>query len=381
MPMKLSRAQVNSWRLAKHYLTRRASSNELSQVVSKICGVQAQVLSAAQIGIGMRVNGISAQDVEDALWKTRKLVKTWCMRGTLHLLPAADLPLYVAALKTRIGYKSKSWLKFHKISLDEVEKITAEARNALDGRRLTREELVRSIVKRAGLRGWVKQEMLSGWGSLLHPAAYQGNLCFGPNEGKNVTFVRPDQWLGKWDEPSSEQALKTLVQRFVATYGPCSHEEFGHWWGVAGTGGSPTSTSKKIFSLAVNELVEVEFEGRRCWLRGNDIEDVEESAPVKSVRLLPSFDCYVMFYHPREFLVESKFSARVFRQLAGWNSPVVLINGEAAGTWQHRKRVGRILVEVEPFRPLGSAQKGLVEEEGKRLGEFLETKAEVSFAK
>ena len=285
------------------------------------------------------------------------------------------MPLYVAALKTRTGYRSKAWLKFHKISLDEIDRIASEVRNALDGRRLTREELVNDVAKRAGLRRWVKREMLSGWGSLLHPAAFQGSLCFGPNDGKNVTFVRPDQWLREWNEPSSEEALAMVARRFVTTYGPCSHEDFGHWWGV------PANNARRIFSSINDELADVQFEGRKAWLRKEDVEQVKNSIGRPTVRLVPSFDGYVMFYHPRELLVKEKFRGRVFRQLAGWNSPVLLIDGIAAGTWQHRGRASRIQVNVEPFRPLSSTQRRLVEEETKRLGEFLGTKAEASFAR
>src|SRR5215471_7765957 len=115
--IKLSHMQVNSWRLSKHHLADRADRNELNAVVSDVCGVQCQVMSAGQIGIGARVDGVTEKEVEDALWKERRLVKTWCMRGTLHILASADLPLYVAALKTRTGYRSKSWLKFHKIRI------------------------------------------------------------------------------------------------------------------------------------------------------------------------------------------------------------------------------------------------------------------------
>ncbi len=375
MVVKLSRGQVNYWRLNRHRLATRSPKGDLSRVVSEICGVQAQVMSGAEMAIWARVEDVTAQDVRDALWRDRRLVKTWCMRGTLHLLAAYDLPVYVAALKTRSLYRSGSWLKFHRISLEEIDKITSEARNALDGRCLTREELVNYIVKRAGLRRWVKREMSSGWGSLLHPAAYRGNLCFGPNQGKNVTFVRPDQWLGKWDEPGSEEALRTLLSRFVAAYGPCTREDFGHWWGIL------EHSTRKIFQSVIDELDEVEFEGRKAWLRREDVGQVQNSNRTKSLRLVPSFDPYVMFYSPRELLVESRFRARVFRQLAGWVSPVLLIDGVAAGIWQYRRRSGGIDVTVEPFRSLSRSERRLVEEETLKLGEFLGTKTEISFAK
>ncbi len=374
MATKLSHRQVNTWRLGRQHLLSRAPRSELIQAVSDVCGVHAQVMSGAAMAIWARVDSVKAQDVEDELWKHRRLVKTWCMRGTLHLLPSEELPLYVAALKTRTNYRQKAWLKGHGTRLDEIDKITEGARASLDGRILTREELVNDITRNAGFGRAVKQRMLSGWGSLLHPAAYKGYLCFGPSRGKNVTFVRPDQWLGKWDQLDSEEALKELLRRFIARYGPCSHRDFGHWWGV------PESSAKKIFASIVHELEEVEFSGTKVWMNKGDAEQCSESEDTPSVRMVPSFDPYVMFYGPRESLVEARFRTRVFRQLAGWNSPVLLVDGVAAGIWQYMKRSGRMHISVEQFRKLTSHERQMVESEAAKLGEFHEAKANVSFA-
>src|SRR5256712_7880586 len=112
--MNLSRAQGNSWRLSRHHLAKRVRKGQIEKVVSDLCGVQAQVLSYAALAIWARVEGITMQDVQDALWKHRSLVKTWCMRGTLHLISASDLPVYVAASKKTM-YVNRDWLKteFH----------------------------------------------------------------------------------------------------------------------------------------------------------------------------------------------------------------------------------------------------------------------------
>src|SRR2546422_9730416 len=99
--IKLSRTQVSSWRLSKNHLAPRAPKRDLSQVATDVCGVQAQVLSGAALSLWARVDNITIQDVEDALRKQRTLVKTWAMRGTLHLLSSNSLSKYVAALTTR----------------------------------------------------------------------------------------------------------------------------------------------------------------------------------------------------------------------------------------------------------------------------------------
>src|SRR2546425_4455089 len=99
--IKLSRDQVNSCRLSKNHLAERAPKRDMPLVVSDACGLQAQVLSGAALSLWARVEDITIEDVEDALWKHWTLVKTWAMRGTLHLLSSYSLSTYVAALKTR----------------------------------------------------------------------------------------------------------------------------------------------------------------------------------------------------------------------------------------------------------------------------------------
>src|SRR5438445_11740357 len=98
---KLSRDQVNNWRLSKNHLAQRAPKRDMPLVVSDACGLQAQVLSGAALSLWARVGNITIEDVEDALWKHWTLVKTWAMRGTVHLLSSYSLSTYVAALKTR----------------------------------------------------------------------------------------------------------------------------------------------------------------------------------------------------------------------------------------------------------------------------------------
>src|SRR3989475_8638896 len=223
MGINLSRAQVNSWRLSNHHLAKRARKGQIENVVSDLCGVQAQVLSYAALAIWARVDGITMQDVEDALWKRRSVVKTWCMRGTLHLISATDLPVYVAARKTTSIVK-RDWLT-PEIDIEERKRIVGAIREALDGQILTREQLADEVVQLLRVSASARKHMLSGWGNLLHPAAEQGYLCFGPSEGSKVTFVRPDQWIGRWSEPSGRDAWRILLRRFFETYGPANHHD------------------------------------------------------------------------------------------------------------------------------------------------------------
>ena len=339
------------------------------KVVSDLCGVQAQVLSGAALAIWARVGGITLQDVKEALWRHRSLVKTWCMRGTLHLLSSADLPTYVAASKTTLVIKT-DWLT-PEIGVDERKKITSTVREALNHRTLTREKLAEEVVQQLDLTTKTREHLLSGWGNLLQPAAQQGYLCFGPNEGSQVTFVRPDQWIGKWDEPSGPEAWKTILKRFFETYGPANHHDLAHWWGLR------PDRARAVMKYIVDELAEVDFEREKRWLLREDLALIVDGEKIESVKLLPSWDVYVMFYHPRELFISESNREKVFSQLRG-NRPVLLIDGIARGVWE-RKRKGKIIeIRVEPFGHIDSDQKKLVREEAASMGEFLGTDVKVS---
>src|SRR3989475_1384361 len=368
MVVNLSKSQVNSWRLTRHHLNKRDQKGQLARVASDICGVQSQVLSYAALALWARVDDITIQDVQDALWKHRSLVKTWCMHGTLHLIPASDLPVYVAARKTTMVVK-QDWLT-PEIGVEERKRIVGAIREALDGQILTREQLAEEVVKRLGMSARLRKHMLSGWGNLLQPAAEQGYLCFGPSKGSKVTFVRPDQWIGKWDEPSGRDAWKMLLRRFFSTYGPANHHDIGHWWGLR------PDKAKALMEYIADELEEIQFEGQKRWVRGEDLELILDAENICSVKLLASWDCYVMFYHPRELFVSHSHRASVFRKLEG-NAPVLLIDGVAGGIWEQRRKSGLTEVRVQPFGHLSSVQKQLVRDEAASLGEFLGTRVEV----
>src|ERR671932_2408365 len=107
----LTWSQVHRWRLAQHCLIPRLSRLDFVEAVTRTGGIQAQVMSAAELALWARVDGLTPQNVRSALWQDRTLVKTWAMRGTLHLIAAGDFPLYVAA---RSLSETRNWIDYFK---------------------------------------------------------------------------------------------------------------------------------------------------------------------------------------------------------------------------------------------------------------------------
>jgi hypothetical protein len=339
---EVSWQQVHAFRLAGHHLDRRAPKKDLTRVVGAMGGAQAQVMSAAELQVGVRVD-CRVADVRTALWKDRSLVKTWLMRGTLHLVPAADLPLYTAAMRTRWIRTLGAWLKFVQLTEPEFVGILGSIGDALDGNPMTRDELIAKVAH--GRSAHIRGVMKSGWGGILKPVARRGVLCFGPNRGQSVTFVRPEQWLDSWTEMDPDAALVEVARRYLRAYGPATKVDFARWWGAwSGVGTA-------AWAGLADELVDISVEGRRANLLVDDLGKLENASAPSSVRLLPAFDPYLMGHSGRDHLFEPAYRARVSRT-AGWISPVVLVDGRVIATWSHSIAKEVLRIAVEPFRRL-----------------------------
>ncbi len=363
---RLTWENVLAWRLRRQHLDRRAPREALLAAVADICGLHAQVMSSAELTAWARVEGIAPGAVGRALWEERTLVKTWAMRGTLHLLPASELPLWVAAqgaLKPR--HHAPSWLRYHGLTRAEADAMLAAIPRALDGRMLTREGLADAVAELTGA-AHLGEKLRESWGALLKPAAFRGDLCFAPNAGQNVRFTRPDQWLGAWAPVETDRAIREVVRRYLSACGPATREEFARWFGAA----SPTQAGALIGRLG-EEVTQVEVEGTRAWLLAEHAAEIAEAAPPGVVRLLPAFDGYVVAA-PRDApaVLPGEFKDRVYRP-QGWLSPVLLIDGRIAGVWRHERADDQLAVRVEPFGELPAWARRAAEAEAERLAGFV----------
>jgi hypothetical protein len=341
---ELTWPQVHAFRLERHHLMRRAAKTALSRVVGEIGGVQAQVMSVAELQVGVRVD-CRVEDVRDALWKRKTLVKTWLMRGTLHLVPSKDLPLFTAAMSTYGISNTNAWLRWMQITEPELIDLTDAIGRALNGQALTREELIAKVGKGRSER--IQLAMKSGWGGVLKPVARKGLLCFGPSRGQSVTFVGPEQWLGSWRAMDPDAALIEVARRYLRAYGPATKSDFTRWWGTwPGVG-------NRAWAGLAGDLAPVSIDGQRADILASDAERIRKQPIEASVQLLPAFDPYVMGHSTRDHIVEAANHSKVSRT-AGWISALVLVEGRVAGTWSHEAVKGTLRVTVEPFQTLTS---------------------------
>jgi len=326
-------------------------------------------MSSAELTLWARVEDLDRRAVQRALWEDRTLVKTWAMRGTLHLLPADELPLWHAALGTSRRYlKPAAWKTHFGITIEELDRVTEAVATALEGRLLTREELAREVGRLTGSASFGAKLGESSWGTMLRPAAFSGRLCFGPSVGQRVRFTRPDTWLVTTRPPvDPNEAPGAVTRRYLSAYGPATYQDLGRWW----TGGGVTKAREWIASLG-DEVSKVDLDGRPAWMLAADVREARELPPMRSVRLLPGFDQYVVgaSWHAEHLLPSGVLRSRVYRP-QGWISPVLLVNGRMEGVWRHEIKGSRVEVSIEPFVKAPGWVRRAAGEEAERLASFL----------
>ena len=365
-----SSEQIHAFRLRRHHLLDQ-SAKDLVTICRDVCGVQAQIMSAAQLQLWARNHAITPATVNDALWKTRSLVKTSLMRQTLHLVPADEFPLYIAAHKNARAKAVLSIMARCKITREEADALSALILEELKDGPAPRAAITAAVRPKVSkrLRVWMDKV----W-SIVRLPVIEGLVCYGPGEGNQATFIRTEHWLPaqsrvdklKIDEV---QAQKELFRKYLRAYGPATLKDFAHWSLIS------MAEVKALRPLIDAEVVD--YDG--LLLLREDVKALQNaSSEMNSVHLLPYFDVYLLAHHVKEHFLKPQFYKRVYRN-QGWISPVVLINGEIAGVWSYKPSRKTLDVEVELFARIDQRARVQIKDRAAELADLLQSPLVFSF--
>jgi hypothetical protein len=328
-------------------------------VVREVFALQAQDTRASRLAVRARSDGLGVQAVIDACNRDRAVVRTWAMRGTLHMLAAEDVRWLVGLLGP--GLVAGDRRRRLQLGLDDalLEQAHRAIRSALAASGpLTRADLIRAI----GRKGVRVDPRTQAAAHLCFSAAAQGLICRGPDRvDDEPTYVLLDDWVEK-GRRGPKDPLAELATRYAAAYGPADVRDFATWAGI------PMADARQGYERITARLVEIEVSGKPAWMLKPTAAAGLGSRPC--VRLLGAFDAYLLGYARRDLAVSASFARRI-QAGGGWLHPSVVVDGRVVGTWRPQRTAGGLALTVEAFEALPRDVRPHLEAEAKDIGRFL----------
>jgi Winged helix DNA-binding domain len=351
-------------RLRSQHLTDESRLHaDVASVARSVCALQAQAFDAARHQVRARSTGLTAAAVDRAFEHERTVVRTWLMRGTLHLCAADDVRWLLDVFGPAINQLDAS--RRRNLGLDDgtCKRGLAVIRTALTGGPMARRQIRERLVSAGVLEEPVGQTLVH----LLFHAAALGVICSGPRMGRDDSFVLLDDWVPKTKGPAGDAALAELARRYFAAYGPAGAADFAAWSGLRQT------MIRTAMAAISSELVEFPGSIPGLWTLG-PAADVS-SIPRPDVRLLGHFDTYLLGYRRREHLGGADAEAWIHDGGGGWIRPVICVDGWIAGGWRLDQARGEVEIKVMPFDRISRRADPAIGREVASIGQFLERPA------
>ena len=344
-------------RMTRHGLAGRPGDSPAA-AAARTTAVQAQDNLASRLGVRARAGGLTDADVQHAIETDRTVARTWLMRGTIHLVDAADLRWLLRLTGPSVQRKYRTRWRQLGLTEDVLDRVLALLPEILaDGPR-TRPEIRTALAER-GLRLDHPDPQVHSHAIVF--ASTAGLVCRGPDRGRNSTFVLLDDWLPDAPPgPSGDDALAELARRYFAAFSPATATDFAVWSGLA---------AGRAVGLIRDELTPVEVDGRAGFRLG--VTPAE-----RGLRLLPAWDNYLVGYRDRSAIVAPELQPRVYQ--GGWIRPTVVLDGRVVGTWTQDNGAGRVTVDA--FEPLTRTARNQVDREVADLGRFLGRGLDLAFS-
>ncbi|MER7415768.1 winged helix DNA-binding domain-containing protein [Micromonospora peucetia] len=330
----------------------------VAELVQWFGAMQAQDLASGMWSLGARLPALGHADVHAAL-ERREALRTWPMRGTVHLVPPRDARWMLEV--TGVRPLSSAMARRAQLGLTE-----ADAERAVDvlgaalvgGGRLTRAQCLAAL-QAAGIdtgdqRGY----------QLLWYASVRGVTCLAPNVGTEQTFALLDEWVPDPHRPERDEALAILAHRYVRGHGPVSVREFAGWTGLTLT------DARRGFAAAGDALAPVRIDGEEAMVDAALLDASRE--PVDDLLVLPGFDEYLLGFKDRSLMLDPAHRNAIVPGGNGVFQATVVRDGRVVGIWRRTVGKTRLTVTVHPLVPLDEVTRARVEGALSRYADFLD---------
>jgi hypothetical protein len=335
-----------------------------TSVVRWCCAVQAQDYLGAKWALALRCPGFRSEAI-DSVFNAGHFVRTHVMRPTWHFVAAEDLRWLLKLTGPRV--QQVNGHMYRKLELDTpvLSRAAVTLRRALEGgRTLTRKELA-VCLERAG----VAAQGLRLAYILMH-AELTGLVCSGPLRGKQHTYALLEERVVPGGVLGDEEALVTLLRRYLASHGPATVHDFAWWSGLK------VSDARNGLEDLSPDLERIQIDGATFyWVPsqpfGFDSTEV-------TIHLLPNYDEHVVAYKDHQHSIDPAARAALRgRQDGPLDVHLVARDGRVIGGWRRKAGRSRATIETSLLVELLPAERAAMMLAAESYGRFIELPVEV----
>jgi len=353
-------------RLRAQRLEPGAAEQSALSALRAVVGLQSQSWPATPLGVRCRSHGLLAEDVQRARLEERSVVRSWFMRGTLHLVAAEDVgwllgllgPYAIAAGERRrkdLGLDERTYAAGARAlekTLAEGPKTRAEIDAALQRARIAIEPKTQAAIH------------------LIARAALEGRVSYGPDRGAEKELVLIRDWAEIGSALAPDVALVELARRYLDAFAPASPADFAKWSAL------PMQQCRQAFEQLAPRLAEVHIDAASAWLPRARLADLDALPAEPVARLLGAFDTYLIGYANPKAAVAERYRTRVWN--GGLIQPTVILDGLPVATWKLDRKPRDARLTVTPFEPLDPALSPALAAEAEDVSRFLATEVRLS---
>lgn len=324
------------------------------QVVAWLGGMQGQDYPGAKWSVALRLPDATDADVVRAI-DAGKIIRTWPMRGTLHLVTAQDVRwmLMLTSPKNIAGSASRR----NNLELDD--KTLARCREVFSkalqgGKQLSRDgmyaALAQAKISTEGQRGY----------HILWSCALHGLICLAATGDKEQNFALLEEWVAPTQEKTREEALAELALRYFSSRGPATLQDFIWWSGLS------AAEARLGLDAIKSSLVQVAVGKLNYWLPA----DTNMPQDIPNAFALPGFDEYLLGYKDRSVVLDAEHAEKVCPGGNGMFASTVIIDGRVVGTWKRVFKKTGIEITATPFTDMSKSDKKRFTDAAQRYGTF-----------
>ncbi|MCU1684402.1 MAG: hypothetical protein JWQ81_5141 [Amycolatopsis sp.] len=354
----LSLRALNRATLARQLLLRRAKL-AAAEAIEQLGGLQAQAPFAPYFGLWSRLHGFRPEQLSQLI-ESREVVRIALMRGTVHLVTAADAlawrPLVQVIYDRDLLANTQYAAGLAGLDFDAV---STTARELLGTRTHTTKELGAALAER-----WPDRDP----SSLTHAARGLLPLVQVPPRGiwgkaGQPAYATTDDWLGR--PLDAEPSLDLLVERYLAAFGPASVKDAQTWAGI-------TKLSAVFERLRPRLRTFVSEDGRELF----DLPEAPRPDPSSPAppRLLGPFDQMILSYADRTRVISDAHRKRVITQ-NGLVKGALLVDGFVNGFWEIQRKRDTATATLTAFDRIPKRDIAGLESSAARLLAFAEPDA------